>query len=331
MGLATPTAVSVGLGMAAKIGIIVKRASAFEEIKAIRQFVFDKTGTLTTGELQIILNNTSGLVEQETVWRILKTLESRSNHPLAKSFLSLTEHLDELQLDHIQEVPGQGLQAEYDGKTVRFGHSSFAGTYEGFDGDLILSLDNEALASFNVKDEVKAESKNVIDYLVQAGKTIHLISGDREEKTASVANQLGIKSYKSGQLPAQKLAAIEVLKQASKTGMIGDGINDAPALAKADIGISIGNANALAAESAQVVIISNNLQMVKYLHIISTKVVNTIQQNLFWAFAYNIVAIPMAAAGYLDPMLAALSMAFSDVVVIGNSLRLRLALPSKLN
>lgn len=331
MGLATPTAVSVGLGMAAKIGIIVKRASAFEEIKAIRQFVFDKTGTLTNGELQVILNNTSGILDQEMIWRIVKTLESRSNHPLAKSFLNLTEHLDELPLDNIKELPGEGLEATYEGRSIRFGHPKFAGSFESFDGDLILSIDNQALASFNVKDEIKPESKVVVNYLQNQGKTIHLISGDREEKTAFVANQLGIKSFKAAQLPSQKLAAIETLKKASKTGMIGDGINDAPALAKADIGISIGNANALAAESAQVVIISNNLHMVKHLHVISTKVVNTIQQNLFWAFAYNIIAIPMAAAGYLDPMVAALSMAFSDVVVIGNSLRLRLALPSKLH
>lgn len=330
MGLATPTAVSVGLGIAAKMGIIVKRASVFEEIQQLKHIVFDKTGTLTTGELQILLNRTSELLDQESIWRIVKTLELRSNHPLAKSFNTLTEHLEEMELTDVEEVAGKGLRARFEGKRIKFGKPEFAGSFDGFEGDLILSMDDQALAVFTVKDELRAESKSVMHHLARYGKQISLLSGDREAKTAEVAKQLGIQHFKANQLPEDKLNELNVLKSKGKTGMVGDGINDSPALAKADIGISIGNSNALAAESAAVVILGSNLGLVEKLDVISRKVVATIKQNLFWAFAYNLVAIPLAAAGYLDPMLAALSMAFSDVVVIGNSLRLRLALPSHL-
>ncbi|MEX2596666.1 MAG: cation-translocating P-type ATPase [Salibacteraceae bacterium] len=328
MGLATPTAVSVGLGLAAKLGIIVKRASVFEELNAIDTFVFDKTGTLTTGKLEIILSDSDPDVDQELVWRLIKTLETRSNHPLSASFLKLTEHLEEVEMSDIEEVKGKGLKGTYQGKTVSLGKSGFSDAENPFEnGDLYLALGDKVIAVFSVKDALKEDAQGMIQKLQRTGKHVSLLSGDRQEKTAEIARVLGIKTFKGDQLPEDKLRALEELKTKHKVAMVGDGINDSPALAKADVGISIGNANALAGESAKVVIIGSKLQLITHLNTISKKVVSTIKQNLFWAFSYNLVAIPLAALGYLDPMLAALSMAFSDVIVIGNSLRLRMVLP----
>jgi len=329
MGLATPTAVSVGLGLAAKMGIIVKKASVFEEINAIKTIVFDKTGTLTSGDLQISMNDLDTNYDQEIVWGIIKSLEQRSNHPIAHRILSLTDHISETPLEDIEEIKGRGLKARYNNLEVKFGSADFAAEIDN-DADLFLSIDGKIVTSFNVSDELKNDAKETIQFFAKKQISTMILSGDSQKKTASAATLLQIKDFKGGQLPGDKLAELKHLKSNSKVAMIGDGINDSPALALADVGISIGNSNALAVDSAKVVIVGSKLALLQQLFKISDKVVQTIKQNLFWAFAYNLVAIPLAAAGYLDPMLAALSMAFSDVIVIGNSLRLKIMLPSSI-
>jgi len=325
MGLATPTAVSVGLGLAAKLGIIVKRASAFEEISSLNTIVFDKTGTLTTGDLNIVLDQVQEGFSMEQVWGMIRALEIRSNHPIANQLLQLTEGVSELPLEQIEEVKGKGMSGQWNGKTILFGTPEFTEQSPGV-GDLCLVVDGQLAASLHVKDHLKEDANQVTRFLRSTGKTLMILSGDRKEKTEQTAQELGISEFKYRQLPEDKLRVISELKEKGKVGMIGDGINDSPSLAKADVGISIGNANALAAESAKAVILGEKMINLQRLFKISDRVVSTIKQNLFWAFAYNLVAIPLAALGYLDPMLAALSMAFSDVVVIGNSLRLRLVL-----
>lgn len=325
MGLATPTAVSVGLGLSAKLGIIVKKASVFEEITALDTLVFDKTGTLTTGDLQFVVQSVRSLSMEEALG-IIRSLEMHSNHPIATKLYAFTEGVEEIPLDDISETPGKGMSATMNGKQIRFGTSEFAG-YTATEFDLILTIDGSVVAEISIQDSVKPDASDCTSYLSKEHGLI-ILSGDVESKTKEVASQLGIKNYHFRQLPEQKLAVIEGLKSNQQVGMIGDGINDSPSLAKADVGISMGNANALAAESSKVVLIGDSLKNLSRLFKISNAVVRTIRQNLFWAFAYNIVAVPMAAMGYLDPMVAALSMAFSDVVVIGNSLRLRMILPS---
>jgi len=329
MGLATPTAVSVGLGLAGKIGIIIKKASSFEELNAVQQFIFDKTGTLTEGKLKLVLNELSEGTDQEEVWKILKALEERSSHPIAQAVLNVTEHLSVADLDQIEEVKGKGMQANYNGKVVKFGTAAFTGKNKP-NADLYLTQGDALMANFSVSDQLKPEAKSSISFIQKLGKSISILSGDNQKKTESVANELNVKDFHAHKLPNEKLEFIQKAKNKNIVAMIGDGINDSPSLAAAHVGISMGTANALAAESAKIVILGSSIKQVVMLLKISKNVVKTIKQNLFWAFAYNLVAIPLAAMGYLDPMVAALSMAFSDVIVIGNSLRLRLILPKKI-
>lgn len=329
MGLATPTAVSVGLGLAGKIGIIIKKASSFEELNAVDHFIFDKTGTLTQGDLKLVLKTVNPEYTQEEVWGIIKALEERSTHPIAEAVLSLTEHLTSAKVDQIEEVPGGGMQGSLNDQKVKFGTGKFT-LQRDQDSDLFLTIDQKLIASFNVSDQLKSDSAKIIKSIQKSGKKVSILSGDNERKTKQVATELGVNNYHAHQLPQQKLDYIGKAKSELKVAMIGDGINDAPSLAAADVGISMGTANALAAESAKIVILGSSMNQLSNLLKISERVVTTIKQNLFWAFAYNLVAIPLAAMGYLDPMVAALSMAFSDVIVIGNSLRLRLILPQSI-
>jgi Cu+-exporting ATPase len=329
MGLATPTAVSVGLGLAGKIGIIIKKASSFEELNAVEHFIFDKTGTLTQGDLQLVLNSVNSDFSQEEVWRIIKALEERSTHPIAEAVLSLTEHLNIAVLDQIKEIPGGGMQGLLKSKEVKFGTGKFT-LQKDQESDLFLTLDHKVIATFNVTDKLKSDAGKIIASIQKSGNQVSILSGDNERKTKQVAEALHVNNYHAHQLPQQKLDYIGKAKSKLKVAMIGDGINDAPSLSAADVGISMGTANALAAESAKVVILGSSMEQLGNLLKISERVVTTIKQNLFWAFAYNLVAIPLAAMGYLDPMVAALSMAFSDVIVIGNSLRLRFVLPQSI-
>ena len=179
------------------------------------------------------------------------------------------------------------------------------------------------LATIDIADELKPEAKGVIAYLKAQGIRPVVLSGDRRAKTEEVAAELGIETAFAEQLPEQKLKVVEELSRQAPTAMIGDGINDAPALAKATVGVSLSNASQVAIQSAQIVLLNGKLEHLEKAWAISRHTVLTIRQNLFWAFAYNIVAIPIAAMGFLNPMWGALFMAFSDVVVIGNSIRLK--------
>jgi len=190
-------------------------------------------------------------------------------------------------------------------------------------GAVYLTENDRLLAVVEIEDELKPETRQLIQWLHASGKNTVLLSGDKREKVEAVAQNLGIQRFFAAQLPQQKLDLIGTMSNEAPTAMIGDGINDAPALAKATVGISLSNASQVAIQSAQVVLMNGNVQRLSKALTISEKTVQTIRQNLFWAFAYNVVAIPIAAMGYLNPMWGALFMAFSDVVVIGNSIRLK--------
>ncbi len=329
MGLATPTAVSVGLGLANLRGIIIKKASTFEAINEASVCIFDKTGTLTTGEIQfeLFLEDTS--FNEKQIWSYIYELEKHSSHPIARSLIESAGSNTETQVEDPREIKGKGMIAQLENKELRFGSSSF--TSQTGDGDLFLTLDNKLIAYLIKKEELKTEAKSVIQRIKLAHKNVILLSGDSLRKTKEIADMLEIEDFFGDQLPEEKLTFIKNKQKNNKVIMMGDGINDAPALSASSVGISIGTNNALASESASVVIVGSSLDRLTDLLKISSSVVRTIRQNLFWAFSYNLIAIPLAALGFLDPMLAALSMAFSDVVVIGNSLRLKLALPKTLD
>ncbi len=321
MGLATPTAVTVGIGRMAKEGILVKGGQTLETFGNIRQFVFDKTGTLTTGDFQIEQIDYLGN-DPDKIHSLIYTIENHSSHPIA---ISLAKEMKEkgstsIFLKRVEEHKGVGMEAE-----DQEGNIYLLGTAPSSNGihHLVLEKNNQPIANISIKDQLRTDSKATIAYLQQHEMNAYLLSGDKDHKVAEVAQQLGIPNYHAQQKPNQKLALIEQLSQQQPTAMIGDGINDAPALAKATIGVSLSGASKVAIQSAQIILLNNRLGSLKEAIGISKATLTTIKQNLFWAFAYNIVAIPMAAMGFLSPMWAALFMAFSDVIVIGNSLRLK--------
>lgn len=332
MGLATPTAVMVGVGRLAKNGILIKGGATVEIFSKIKNFVFDKTGTLTSGNFRIKDIKYQFGDPQFTNALILK-MERNSNHPIARSLIEEIENGNRFRtngsmvnLKNIKEIKGQGVLAnDESGAVYRFGTRRFSlpNAENQPEAQLYLSKDEKLVATVSIEDDIKPEAEEAIGWLHKHGKRVVLLSGDHETKTTSVAQQLNFDEFYGEKLPDEKLSIIEELSASAPTAMVGDGINDAPALAKATVGISLGNASSIAIQSAQVVLLKNSLNKIPEALTITDATLRTIKQNLFWAFAYNIVAIPVAAMGFLSPMWGALFMAFSDVVVIGNSIRLR--------
>jgi P-type Cu+ transporter len=321
MGLATPTAIMVGLGRAAKNGILIKGGDTIEAVTKTRYVVFDKTGTLTTGKFRI--NDIKTQADIETVRGIIVAIEERSNHPIARSLLSELKYLSQQKiiLRSATEEKGLGMRAEdIDGNHYFLGLGK---TKAENDFNVSLYKNQILLAQIEIDDEIKPQAATLIGDLKKMGITPVLLSGDKQSRCQKVAKAIGITEVHGEKLPAEKLTVIDIYKKKGKTIMVGDGVNDAPALTKADVGISMNDSSQVAIQSARVILLNTDLHsLVKFLQIARHTLV-TIKQNLFWAFAYNIVAIPLAAFGYLSPMIGALTMAFSDVVVIGNSLRLK--------
>ncbi|MES2328524.1 MAG: cation-translocating P-type ATPase [Bacteroidota bacterium] len=334
MGLATPAAIAVGLGRAARNGVLFKNAKSLEIFKSIKQVVFDKTGTLTTGNFNIsnfqtvmeIGDTTTNPKLQTTnsFKRIAYSLEKYSNHPIAKAITKEWKIKDEIRWAKIEEVKGLGMKA-----VDKEGNEFMAGSYkiaEQFTKDsshnIYLVKNNELLGWIDTIDEIRPEAKEVISLLKIKGIKTILLSGDRREKCEQVAQVLGIEEVIAEQTPQQKLDKITLLNQQSPTAMVGDGINDAPALAKATVGISLSDASQIAMQSAQVVLMNHGLKNLPLSLGLGKHTYITIKQNLFWAFAYNVVAIPVAALGFLNPTFGALVMGLSDVVLAINSVRL---------
>lgn len=327
MGLATPTAVMVGIGRAAKMGILIKGGSTLEEFAKIKNIVFDKTGTLTTGDFKIKnINCLEGTTESE-VKEVLFALEQHSSHPIAKSIVTeLIGIVATKTFNTIVEEKGLGISATDDANnTYQLGSYKIASHLTLLDTHNIYVLKNKVLiATVDLEDTLKTGVKETISELNQQGVTTIMLSGDNHKKCEELAQKINITKVYSEQLPSQKLALIEQLTKEAPTAMVGDGVNDAPALAKATVGISLSNATQVAIQSAQIILLKNNdLSMLTQAHLISKHSLITIKQNLFWAFFYNVVAIPVAAMGLLSPAIGALAMAFSDIIVIGNSIRLK--------
>jgi P-type Cu+ transporter len=322
MGLATPAAIAVGLGRAARNGILFRNAKSLELFKGIKQVVFDKTGTLTTGEFTIGKFHTA--VAEEEFKKIVYSLEKYSNHPIAKALTAKWKTNDEIKWSRTEEVKGTGMKGQ-----TKDGDKYTAGSYkiaekQTADGShsIYVLRNNELIGWIDMVDDIRSEAFSVVDYL--KGKNIKtvLLSGDRYEACKLVADQLGIDEVIAEQSPEQKLAKVAELNNLSPTAMVGDGINDAPALAKATIGISLSDASQVAMQTADVVLMDNGLKHLKLSLGLGKHTYLTIKQNLFWAFIYNIIAIPVAAIGLLTPTFGALIMGLSDVVLAVNSVRL---------
>ena len=325
MGLATPAAIAVGLGRAAKNGVLFRNAKSLELFKDITQVVFDKTGTLTTGEFEIsdfkIIRGDSG---EEEFRRIVFSMEKYSNHPIAKSIAASWKQKNEIRWKTIEEIKGTGM------KSVDYSGNEFlAGSFKVVEHltsdhshNVYVVRNNQLLGWIDVKDQVREEARAVIDYLKKRNIKTFLLSGDRLEKCKRLGEELGIDTVIAEQTPQQKLKVVEDLTKNAPTVMVGDGINDAPALAKATIGISMSDASQIAMQTADVVLMNYGLKNLPISLGLGRHTYITIKQNLFWAFLYNIIAIPVAAFGLLTPTFGALVMGLSDVVLGVNSVRL---------
>jgi len=323
MGLATPAAIAVGLGRAARTGILFRNATSLETFKSIKQVVFDKTGTLTTGNFRVSDFEFEAGDEPEFKKAVF-SLEKYSNHPIAKAISNEWKNKEEIKWKTIEEIKGFGMKAEDTN-----GNTWLAGSYKAAEKlttdethNVYVLKNNVLLGWIDVKDEIRPEAKQVIEYLHSKNIETILLSGDRKAKCDQLASQLGIDTVIAEQTPEQKLEIIDALNKKAPTAMVGDGINDAPALAKATIGISMNDASQIAVQSAQVILMNHGLKNLPTALGLGKHTYLTIKQNLFWAFAYNIVAIPVAAFGLLTPTFGALVMGLSDVVLAINSARL---------
>jgi P-type Cu+ transporter len=324
MGLATPAAVMVGLGRAAKNGILIKGANTLEAFKDIKYVVFDKTGTLTTGKLKIGKYEFAGMSEDEFKATVY-SLEKYSSHPIAKSITALWKGTGEVSLQKVREIKGRGMQAnDKEGNEWQLGSFVMAGQATQDDSHNIYLLKNGTLAGWiDFTDELRPDAAAMVKQLQQRNIQPVLLSGDTERKCREIAAQTGITTIFAGQTPEQKLQKIDELMQQAPVAMVGDGINDAPALARASIGISLSDATHVAMQSANVILLNSHLSSLPLALGLGRHTYLTIKQNLFWAFIYNIIAIPFAATGVLSPISGAGVMALSDIVLAVNSVRLR--------
>ena len=322
MGLATPAAVAVGLGRAARNGILFRNAKSLELFKNITTVVFDKTGTLTKG--QLVIGNWQSNLDEVLFKQVIFSLEKYSNHPIAKAIVRDWKLADSIAWKKVEEIKGLGLKAEdATGNIYQLGSYKIAAPFTKDNTHTAYLLKNDSLAGwFDMEDELRTEAKAVVSYLHAKKIQTILLSGDSQERTQKVATALGIDKVYAERSPEEKLALIDELNRSSPVAMVGDGINDAPALAKATIGISMSDATQLAMQTAQVVLMNKGIQNLPLALGLGKHTFMTIKGNLFWAFLYNIVAIPVAAMGLLNPGVAALAMGFSYVVLAANSVRL---------
>lgn len=328
MGLATPAAIAVGLGRGTRNGILFRNAKSLELFKNITQVVFDKTGTLTTGDFALQeWKVTDNATSEEEFKHLAFSLEKYSNHPIAKTIARDWKASNEIRWQKIEEVKGLGMQAiDKDGNQYTAGSYKAAAALTTDDSHNVYIIKNNTLIGWiDVADELRPEAKEVVSYLQRKNIKTILLSGDRQHKADALAKQVGIQDVIAEQTPEQKLAYITTQSANTPTVMVGDGINDAPALAKATIGVSMSDASQVAMQTASVVLMNNGLKNLPLALGLGKHTYITIKENLFWAFSYNIVAIPIAAFGLLGvygPTYGALIMALSDVVLAINSARL---------
>ncbi len=349
LGLATPTAIMVGIGKGAEHGILIKDAHGLELSHRINAIVLDKTGTITMGKPTV----TDWIWQTEDlslVKQVILSIESQSEHPLASAIASSLngEGTESKLITDFQSITGRGLVATFDGVTYNIGNELLMREtgivlteeekekayelQEQAKTVLFVGRNGEIQVIIAIADQIKPSSVTAIEHLRSKGIEIHMLTGDNEHTAASIANQTGITKYKAGFLPEDKAAYIQALQKEGKiVAMVGDGINDSLAMAQADVSIAMGNGSDIAMDVAKMTIVSSNLDSISLAIELSKQTILTIRQNLFWAFIYNLIGIPIAAGilypftGFmLNPMIAGAAMALSSVSVVSNSLRLKL-------
>ena len=347
LGLATPTAIMVGTGKGAENGILIKSGQALEAAYQLDTIVLDKTGTITVGKPSLTDLLPFGDLNRSDLLQLIASAEQHSEHPLAQAILEAAEEeeLDLLPVSHFEAMVGRGLAAQVEGKHLLVGNESLMKEKKidssAFQGQLLelskegktamfVAIDGQLAGILAVADEMKSSSLKAVQELQSMGLEVIMLTGDREETAKAIAQKAGIQKVIAGVLPDGKAIAIKDLQEADKKlAMVGDGINDAPALVQADVGIAIGSGADVAIESADVVLMHSDLQDVVKAIKLSQATIRNIKENLFWAFAYNTLGIPIAmgllhlfGGPLLNPMLAGLAMSLSSVSVVVNALRL---------
>ena len=336
LSLATPTAITAASGSLARIGLLANTGKALETLARVTHFVFDKTGTLTEGKLRIVKTLVLGDKSEQDYYQIAAALEAGSEHPVARALVQSVEktslHASELQNTAGGGVSGKIGHAHWHLGSLQYIQESCAAD---IDTQLIaqhqlttlslvaLASENKIHAVFALDDSLRSEAPALVQQLHAVNRQLYLYSGDHAAITQRIADELGIKNVQANLKPADKLAAVRALQQqGAVVAMVGDGINDAPVLAAADVSIAMGSGTQLAAASADMILLSNNVQHLATAYRIARKTLSIIKQNLLWALGYNVIAVPAAAMGYVEPWLAAIGMSASSLIVVLNALRL---------
>ena len=346
LGLATPLATLVSEGVCASNGILVKKGEILEKAKNIDTVVFDKTGTLTYGKLKISKIENFSNIKNDKLLQLVGSIESKSTHPISKAFEEyfIENNIEKLEVNEFENIAGFGIIGKVEDKKLILGNAKILEKYnieniyqdieeklsENGNSIIYVSDTKEILALIGVSDIVRQNAKQVIKELNKNKIETIMLTGDNEKTAMKIANKVGINKVFSSVLPANKTQVIKDLKNKERCVMMcGDGINDSPALANADIGVSVNSGTDIAMDSSDVILTKNNLMCILNLINISKKTVRNIKQNLFWAFFYNVLMIPIAMGVlrgigiYLTPMIASIAMMFSSITVILNSLRLK--------
>jgi len=337
LGLATPTSIMVGTGKGAEKGILFKGGEYLEGTHKVNAVLLDKTGTVTKGKPEV----TDVLKFRDDMLDYAVSAESASEHPLAQAIVEYgkKQGISAKPLEHFAAIAGHGIEAVIGGKTVLVGtrklmrersvetdshEKEMIGLEQQGKTAMLVAINGELAGIIAVADTVKESSKEAVQTLKQMGIDVYMVTGDNKRTAEAIANQVGIDHVFAEVLPEDKANIVaELQKQGKRVAMVGDGINDAPALAKADIGMAIGTGTDVAIETADVTLVGGDLSHIPQAIELSRKTMKNIRQNLFWALFYNSIGIPVAAAGLLEPWIAGAAMAFSSVSVVTNALRLK--------